>query len=468
MATSAPTYLMHQTYRTELEEHSPEEVFAWHERPGALERLTPPWADMTVEEREGGIADGGRVVLRIRLGPTSVKWVLRHHGFEPGRVFQDQQVEGPFGRWNHAHRFLPRDGGGTIVEDEIDLDPPLGSAGAVLAPSVIRSELGRLFAFRHRRLAHDLARHAADRNAPRLTVAITGASGMIGSNLAAFLTTGGHRVLRLVRRREATAEDAIFWDPRSGEIDAEALREADAVVHLAGESIASGRWTNARKKAILESRTKGTELVARTLADLKDGPRVLVSMSAVHYYGTRGDERLDETSATGRGFLAEVTRAWEAATRPAERVGIRVVHLRGGVVLSPAGGALGRMLLPFKVGVGGRLGTGRQYLSWIDPDDLVALVLHVIRHREISGPVNATAPNPVTNDTFTSVLGRVLGRPTILPVPALALKAMFGELAGEVLLRGQRVLPRKAEASGFEFLLEGVEDSLRFQLGRPE
>ncbi len=459
---------MKLTYRTELEDHAPEEVFAWHERPGALERLTPPWADVTVEEREGGIEDGGRVVLRIRVGPTSLKWVLRHHGFERGRQFRDEQVDGPFGRWSHTHRFLPREGGGTLIEDEIELDPPLGFAGAALAPSVIKSELDRLFAFRYRRLEHDLARHAADADAPRLKVAITGASGLIGSNLTHFLTTGGHEVLRLVRRRSELGDGDIFWDPRGGEIDAEGLRGADALVHLAGEPIASGRWTNERRKAILESRAKGTELLARTLAGLRGGPRTFVSMSAVHYYGTRGDERLDEGSTTGRGFLAEVTRAWEAATRPAERAGIRVVHLRGGVVLSPSGGALGRMLLPFKVGVGGRLGTGRQYLSWIDPDDLIALVLHVIRTPELSGPVNATAPHPVTNDTFTSALGRVLGRPTILPVPALALKAMFGQLAEEALLRGQRVLPRKAEESGFEFFYEGVEDSLRFQLGRPE
>jgi len=458
---------MHLTYRTELADHAPEEVFAWHERPGAFERLAPPWADVTVEEREGGIEDGAHVILRIKVGPTSVRWTLRHDGYHAGREFRDEQVEGPFARWSHVHRFLPREGGGTIVEDDIEVEPPLGSAGAAVAPSLIRSELDRLFAFRYRRLENDLARHAADVGEPRLRVAITGSSGLIGSNLTHFLTTGGHQVVRLVRHERELADDAILWDPTEGRIDAEGLRGTDAFVHLAGEPI-DRRWTNARKKAILESRARGTDLAARTLAELDGGPGVLVSMSAVHYYGTRGDEPLDESSSTGRGFLAEVTRAWEAATRPAERAGIRVVHLRGGVVLSPAGGALGRMLLPFKVGVGGRLGSGRQYFSWIDPDDFVALVLHVIRNDGISGPVNATAPHPVTNDTFTSALGRVLGRPTILPVPALALRAMFGELAEEMLLRGQRVLPRKAEASGFEFCFEGVEDCLRFELGRPE
>jgi hypothetical protein len=459
---------MHITYRTELEEPTPDEVFAWHERPGALERLLPPWADARVEERRGGIQDGGQVTLRVRWGPASLRWVLGHRGFERGRQFRDEQVEGPFERWTHTHRFLPRPGGGTIVEDDVDVELPFGAAGAALGPSTLRSELNRLFAFRHRRLRTDLARHAEDAASARLKVAITGASGFIGSNLASFLTTGGHRVLRGVRNREDVGDDAFFWDPSTGDIDREVLRTADAVVHLAGEPIAGGRWTNARKKAILQSRIDGTGLIARTLAELGNGPRVLVSMSGVNYYGDRGEERLDESSTTGRGFLAEVSRAWEAAVRPAERADLRVVRLRAGVVLSPAGGALGKMLLPFKVGLGGRLGTGRQYLSWIDLDDMVALIVHCLRTPSLSGPVNATSPNPVTNDTFTSALGRVLGRPTIVPVPAFAVKAIFGELGEEALLQGQRALPRKAGASGFRFFYEGVEESLRFQLGRAE
>ncbi len=456
---------MHRTWRTELE-YPPERVFEWHERAGALERLLPPWVDVRIEEREGDIRDGGRVALRVRWGPASIRWVLRHAGYEPGRSFRDEQVEGPFTSWRHTHRFLPRGDGGTIVEDEVEAELPLGAMGVAFGPATLESELNRLFAFRYRRLRTDLERHAADSGLPRLTVAVTGASGLIGASLSAFLTTGGHRVLRLVRDRSAVAEDTLFWSPSSGEIDAELLRTADALVHLAGEPIAGGRWSNARKKAILQSRVEGTGLLARTLAELGNGPRVLVSMSGVSYYGNRGDERLDESSVTGRGFLAEVSRAWEAATRPAERAGIRVVTLRGGVVLSPAGGALGKMLLPFRVGLGGRLGSGRQYLSWIDLDDMVALILHCVRTPGLSGAVNATAPNPVTNDTFTSALGRVLGRPTIVPVPALAVKAIFGELGDEALLQGQRALPLKALDSGFAFACEGVEDSLRFQLGR--
>ena len=450
-------------YRTELPGHEPSDVFAWHERPGALERLTPPWARVDVEHKEGGIRDGARVVLRVHEGPASFRWDLLHRDFERDRQFRDEQVSGPFKKWLHTHRFLSRPGGGTILEDEIELQAPLGLP---VGPAFVRGELERLFRFRYRRIATDLERHRAHGSAPRLTVAVTGSSGLVGRALTHFLTTGGHRVLRLTRRRDARTDDALHWNPRTGEIDADALAGADAVVHLAGASIAGGRWTEDRKKVIRESRVGGTELLARTLASLPSGPRVLVSASAVGYYGNRGDDKLDETAPPGGGFLAEVTKAWEAATEPAARAGIRVVRLRTGVVISPAGGALGQMLLPFKMGVGGRLGSGRQYFSWIDLDDLGGAILHALYDPAPEGPVNATAPNPVTNAAFTDALGRALGRPTVLPVPALAVRAAFGQLGEEALLWGQRVFPAKLERSGFRFDYEGVEDSLRFQLGR--
>lgn len=458
---------MHLSYRTELPGRSPEDVFAWHERPGALERLTPPWAEAEVLRQDGGIRDGGKVVLRIRRGPTTFRWELRHRDYEHGRGFADEQISGPLKHWLHRHRFSENGDGGTLVEDEVEVEPPLGAAGAALGPGLVRRELGRLFRFRYRRLFTDLARHAEHADRPRLTVAITGSSGLIGTDLRHFLTTGGHRVIRLVRDRRLLADDAIFWNPSTGEIDADGLARADAVVHLAGVSLVSGRWTEARKRAIEGSRVKGTDLVARTLAELgRSGPRVMISSSAVGYYGDRGGAPLDENAPPGRGFLSEVCTAWEAATLPAERAGIRVVNLRTGPALSPAGGMLGKMLLPFKMGVGGRLGSGKQYISWIDLDDLVALILHAIHSESLSGPVNATAPHPVTNATFTSAFGRTVGRPTVVPVPAVAVKAAFGQLGTEALLWGQRAVPRKATQSGFSYFYEGVDESLRFELGR--
>jgi uncharacterized protein (TIGR01777 family) len=453
-------------YRTELPDHTPDAVFDWHERPGALERLTPPWGEVEVLHRSGGIRDGAEVTLRVHRGPASFKWELRHRDYEHGRQFRDEQVSGPLKSWLHTHRFVPRPGGGTVMEDEIELEPPLGPAGAALGPTFIRTELGRLFRFRHRRLSTDLARHAEHADRPRMTVAITGASGLIGSNLRHFLTTGGHRVIRLVRDSREVGEGCVYWNPATGEIDRRGLEGADAVVHLAGTPIAPGRWTDDRKRAILGSRVMGTELISRTLAELSSGPRVLVSASAIGYYGNRGKERLDEGASSGKGFLAEVCRAWEGATAAAERAGIRVVHLRGGLALTPAGGPLGLMLLPFKTGVGGRIGSGRQYVSWIDFDDLIGLIHHALYTESLRGAVNGTAPNPVTNATFSAALGRALNRPTVIPVPALAIKAAFGQLGTETVLWGQRVLPEKAIDSGFRFFYEGVEDSLRFQLGR--
>jgi uncharacterized protein (TIGR01777 family) len=330
----------------------------------------------------------------------------------------------------------------------------------------LKAELERLFRFRHRRLFTDLARHAEHERRPRLTVAITGASGLIGQNLQHFLTTGGHRVIRVVRDSRETGEDVAYWNPATGEIDKDRLIGVDAVVHLAGTSIADGRWSDDRKRSILASRVMGTELIAKTLAGLRGGPRTLISASAVGYYGDRGQERLDEGSSSGKGFLAEVCRAWEGATASAVQAGIRVVLLRTGIVLSPAGGALGQMLLPFKMGVGGRIGSGKQFLSWIDLDDVVGLIYHALYTESLRGPVNGTAPHPVTNATFSAALGRALGRPTVIPVPALAVKAAFGQLGTELLLWGQRVLPQKATESSFQFFYEGVEESLRFQLGK--
>lgn len=457
---------MRLTYRARVPDHGPEEVFAWHERPGALERLTPPWGDARVMRREGGIRDGAEVELEVHVGPTSFRWHLRHGDYVEGRQFSDEQVSGPMKRWRHTHRFLPAEGGGTVLEDEIDMEPPLGFAGEAVVPSVVEGELDRLFAFRHRRIIRDLGRHAEHRDRAPLTVAITGASGLIGTNLRHFLTTGGHQVIQLVRSRDEVGPDAIYWNPSNGEIDREGLARADAVVHLAGVRIAPGRWTDDRKRAILQSRVQGTELLARTLADMSDGPKTLVSASAVGFYGDRGGETLREGAESGKGFMSEVCRAWETATKPADQGGVRVVRLRTGVVLTPAGGVLGEMLLPFKLGAGGRLGSGKQFMSWIDLDDHVALILHVLYDEKARGPINSTAPHPVTNATFTSTLGRVLGRPTIIPIPGFAVKAAFGQMGEELLLSGQRVVPARALDLGFRFDYEGLEDSLRFELGR--
>ena len=299
-----------------------------------------------------------------------------------------------------------------------------------------------------------------------MNILVTGSSGLIGSALVRFLTAHGHAVTRLVRGTPRASEPEFHWDPTSGRIDSRALDGVDAVVHLAGENIAAGRWTADRKTQIRESRVKGTRLLAETLAWLASPPRVLVCASAMGYYGNRGNEVLGEDSPPGTGFLAELCQAWEAASEPAERAGIRVVKLRVGIVLSSQGGALARMLLPFRLGLGGRIGGGRQYMSWIALDDLVAVVLHALTTNSLAGPVNAVTPNPVTNQEFTRMLGRVLGRPTILPVPAFAARLALGEMANELLLSSARLEPARLLASGYTFRYPELEGALRQVLGR--
>jgi uncharacterized protein (TIGR01777 family) len=298
-----------------------------------------------------------------------------------------------------------------------------------------------------------------------MNILVTGASGLIGSALVSSLTAIGHGVTRLVRAQTTFAEPAARWDPRAGTIDANAFGGVDAVVHLAGENIAQ-RWTPARKADIRDSRVKGTQVLCEALARLASPPKVLVSASAIGYYGDRGEEILTETSPPGRGFLAEVCRAWEAATEPAQQHGIRVVSLRFGVVLSSAGGALAKMLPPFRLGLGGVLGSGRQYMSWIALDDVVGAIQQAIVSEALRGPTNAVAPRAITNQEFTKVLGKTVGRPTVLPLPAFAARLMFGEMADELLLASTRVEPAKLLASGYQFRYPELEHALRHLLAQ--
>jgi hypothetical protein len=296
-----------------------------------------------------------------------------------------------------------------------------------------------------------------------MQIAVSGSSGLVGSALLPFLTAGGHRVTRLVRR--VAAGDDVAWDIAQGVEDPSRLEGVDAVVHLAGENIAAGRWTAARKEEIRRSRVEGTRRLCESLAKLSHRPKALVSASAVGFYGNRGEEMLREDSAPGSDFLAQVCQAWEAATVPAARAGIRVVHLRFGMILSPAGGALKKMLLPFKMGAGGRIGSGAQFMSWIAIDDAIGAIHHAIVTESLQGPVNAVAPAPVSNAEFTRTLARVLSRPAIAPMPAFAARLAFGEMADALLLASQRVLPTRLQASGYKFRYPELEGALRHLLG---
>jgi uncharacterized protein (TIGR01777 family) len=441
-----------------------EEVFRWHTRPGALERLTPPWTTLEVIERTGGIENGARVAFKLPVGPTHVRWIAEHRDYVDGRQFRDVQIEGPFARWEHTHRFEPDGPSASHLEDRITYELPLGAVGAIGGPFV-RAMLDQTFTYRHATTAQDLAAHAAYGDVP-LHIAVTGSTGLVGAALIPFLTTGGHRVTRLVRSTVKGDENAVRWNPAAGTIDAAGLKGVEAVVHLAGESVAGARWTEAVKARILDSRRRGTTLLCETLARLRQPPKVLVSASAVGYYGDSGDEVLLEDSDSGAGFLAAVCRQWEAATVAAEQAGIRVVHLRIGIVLSPAGGGLKAMLIPFKLGAGGRIGSGAQYMSWISIDDVIGTILHALRTATLSGAVNAVAPQAVSNAEFTTVLGRVLRRPTLCSVPAFAARLAFGEAADEMLLASARVQPVQLQSTHYAFRHAELEAALRHVLGR--
>lgn len=426
------------------------ELAAWHARPGALERMLPPWDATEVVSRSGDLA-AGEVRLRVPVGPLSLGWTATHEGGVPGEWFRDRQSDGPFRSFVHTHRFAD-DPAGARLSDELEWTSA--------APDwALRPRLDRTFRFRHVRLAEDLRRHHGVR--PRRIV-VAGASGLVGQELVAFLGGGGHRVDRLVRRAAGPGE--IAWDPDAGTLDAAALEGADAVIVLSGASVAT-RWTDAARAEIVRSRVATTGLVARTLAGLSRPPPVLIVASAVGWYGDHRGAPLDEASAPGTaGFLHEVCAAWEAAADPARAAGIRVVHPRIGVVLTPRGGALGQLLLPARLGLGGPLGDGTQPFPWIAMDDLVHL-LHWALDAPVSGPLNAVAPTRVDQRGFAATLGEVLGRPAGLPLPAAAVKLGFGRMGEEVLLQGAVLDPRVAREGGFRWSFPELAPALRFLLG---
>lgn len=301
-----------------------------------------------------------------------------------------------------------------------------------------------------------------------MKIIVTGSTGLVGRALVRALLAEGHSVTRLVRGDTQTfsapGTAAVRWDVEAGAIDAQALEGHDAVVHLAGENVAEGSWTEEKKRRIRDSRVRGTRLIAETLSALRAKPKVLVAASAIGFYGNRADEILTEASASGDDFLSEVCREWEKATLAASQAGIRVVNLRIGVVLSGEGGALPKMATPFKFGAGGKVGTGGQYMSWVDLDDVIRIIQYAIEHESLRGPINVVAPRPVTNGEFTKALGKVLGRPTFFAVPEFAVRLAFGEMGDTLLLGSQRVEPSQLQASGYEFAYPNLEDSLKHAL----
>jgi uncharacterized protein len=450
-----------------------EEVFAWHSRPGALTRMLPPWQPVRVEQEATSVRDG-RAVLVL---PGGLRWVADHDpgGYDPPRQFADV-LRPPLGsalRWRHTHQFAAGADHGTIVTDVVDTPVP----ARALRP---------MFRYRHRQLADDLAAHARARELDPLplTIALTGASGLVGSALAALLTTGGHRVIRLVRRPPRHSGER-HWRPDNP--DADLLAGVDAVIHLAGASIA-GRFTPEHKRDIMASRIEPTRALAvlaaksisgqsiagqsiagQSLAGWAPGRlRAFVTASATGFYGPdRGDEILTERSARGDGFLADVVSAWEEAAAPAAEAGVRTVQVRTGIVQTPRGGTLRLQRPLFEAGLGGPLGSGTEWLPWIEIDDLLDIYLRAVTDPALTGPVNAAAPGEARNGDYAATLGRVLRRPALIPVPAAGPRLLLGaQGASELAETSQRVRPAVLAAAGHPFRHPNLEGALRHVLGR--
>jgi len=445
--------------------HSPlPEVFDWFEKKGAFQRLMPPWEVAEVVHADDDLRDGSRRIFRFPMGPLKMTWEAEHMGYEPPNKFEDVMRKGPFKSWHHVHLFEQK-GDVTTVSDQVEYKLPLGPLGRLFGGRMVRKRVQRMFKARESRLIRDLARHSQFAHLPRKRVLIAGSSGLIGTQLTAFLDTGGHDVWRLVRRKVKPGEKEIYWQPEEGNIDVDSLEGFDIVIHLGGAGIGDKRWSKKRKGFIVSSREKSTTLLSDSLSKLKQKPEALILASAIGYYGDRGDEKLTEESDPGEGFLADTTIAWEGYANSARNSGIRVINIRTGIVLSAIGGALGRMLLPWKMCAGGKIGNGKQWMSWISMDDQVYAIHHLMMSEDANGAYNLTAPNPSRQKEFSKTLGRVLRRPAFAPIPKFPMRILFGELAKPLLFEGQCVYPERLQSLGYEFVHNELESALRDTLG---
>lgn len=441
---------------------SAETAFEWHEKPGALQRLTPPWQKMKVLQQSKGISVGATVTMVNYFFGLPVKMEAEHLDYKKGSFFQDTLTKSPFSSWLHNHSFFEKGEEASELEDKIEYSLPWYFPGFL--KTKVKKELHRIFKYRHAVFQKDIERQAMS-DKP-LTILISGASGLLGAALIPFFTTGGHRVLKLVRRSADPLKNEIAWDPAKGELDLDGIGKIDVVINLNGSPIAEGRWTEERKKRIVESRTASTLLLAEKIAELAEKPDLFFSASAIGYYGNSGSNPIDEKGKVGDLYISDVCKVWENSAEKAVTAGVRTVFGRIGIVLTPQGGALEKMLPGFYLGLGGRLSKGDQYMSWISLEDIVGSIWHIIMNKEISGPVNLSGPAPVTNKEFTKTIGKVLSRPAFMLVPGWLINLIWGKMGKELLLSGSNAKPSVLLDSGYNFSHKTLEEALRAELGR--
>ncbi len=435
-------------------------VWDWIVRPGVFTRLIPPSENLTLVDEQGkpmfdqGIAEGVLKHFKIARGPITVSWDALHQSFKPGFEFVDKQVRGPFASFEHTHTLKETGPDSCVMIDSIDLSG-VATIGA-------RGLLEKNFQFRAKRIVADLALHARYADLPRLKIGITGASGMIGSQLLALFRSGGNEVYPFVRRRTG-GEQEIYWNPETQEIETEKMRKLDVVIHLAGENLADHRWTDAFKQKILKSRVDGTRLISEALASFSDRKRKFIAASAIGFYGDTDDRWVDEQSKHGTGFLAEVCQNWESAIVASEHV--TAIRARIGIVLSQKGGALQKLIQATRLGGGAIIGSGEQWMSWIALDDVLSAFYALTFDPKAQARVyNLVSPQPVQQKDFAKSLAKVLHRPTLLKLPRFAVQMGFGQMGEETVLQGQRVKNQALSDLGFEYRFPSLEPFFGFEL----
>ncbi|MGZ5510907.1 MAG: TIGR01777 family oxidoreductase [Nitrososphaeraceae archaeon] len=431
---------------------------------------------MDIVEQKGGINNDDISIFQIKLGPITFKWVAKHFGYIHNRQFQDKMIKGPFKKWVHTHSFIPQGPNQCIIEDKIDYMPRFGKIGSKIIQKRIQHYLNQLFLYRSRILVNDTILEKMTQEKGK-SILITGSHGLIGSSLIPLLTNiGRHKITRLVRKvnnnnmglsHTTNKEDkqSIFWYPEYDKLDHHELEGFDIIIHLAGENI-FGRWTDIKKQRIFDSRVGSTKLLSESLTKLSNPPSLLICASAIGYYGDRPNEYLTEDSIPGKGFLSEVCQKWENATKDASEIGIRVVNTRFGVVLTPKGGILQKLLSPFKLGFGITIGNKDQYISWVSIEDVIKSIFYSITNTSIKGPVNVVSPKPVTNLEFSDTLKKIYNPKLSVSINQNIPKLIFGEMSKEVLSTNTNVIPKKLVSTGYKFFNSELEDSLRFLLGK--
>jgi len=445
-------------------------AFSWFNTPGAFIRIMPSWEKLKIIKIANPLSVGEKCEFRFALGPLSPLWVAEITEHQPNQMFCDKMIKGPFSFWEHHHIFNSISSNKEVeIIDNVEWRLPLHKLSYFFGKRIVKKRMEKMFKHRTRIFNADISRHELFLNEKRKKILVSGSNGLIGQQLCAFLSTGGHEIIPLLRPESPIpvwSNTHVIWDPNTGEIIEGNLDGFDVIINLAGAGIGDKRWTKKRMNLIHDSRIGPTEKLCKLIANLSTPPELLISGSAIGWYGNRGEEVLNETSSEGNGFLSEVSINWEKATKKASDAGIRVVHIRSGIVLSASGGALQRMLFPAKMGTGGPIAGGKQMMSWISLDDEIYAIHHIIMNKNIEGPVNLTSPESLSQKTFMKQLGKVLRRPAFLPLPGFMIKLLFGKMGTTLVVEGQNVYPQKLLENGYIFEHTDIEKCLRDCLGK--